>query len=131
MQFAQRKTRTMQTQANREAVYKQMEQQSKKDSVAREAQRKLHLQQQKEEYAGIHRETKKQKRMINIEIVSEVVDLIMDMADEVFDVSRDQPGKKMTKAQYREFSQIFIDGKKCSLRNIKKQIVDTEEGAEG
>lgn len=30
----------------------------------------------------------------------------------------------MTKAQWREFSDIFIDGKKVSLRNFKKQIVE-------
>lgn len=51
----------------------------------------------------------------------------MDLADEVYDVTQNQPGKKLTKAQWREFSGIFVDGKKCSLRNIKKAIVDTEE----
>jgi len=35
---------------------------------------------------------------VNIEIASEVADLIMDFADEVFDVTQDQKGKKLTKA---------------------------------
>lgn len=67
------------------------------------------------------------KRSLNIEIASGVVDLVLDLADEVFDVSSKQPGKKLTKAQWREFSQMFIDGKKVSLRNIKKQIVDADK----
>ena len=45
----------------------------------------------------------------------------MDMADEVFDVTRSQPGGKLTKSQWREFSELFVDGKKCTLRNIAKQ----------
>lgn len=68
-----------------------------------------------------------QKRSLNIEIASGVVDLILDLADEVFDVSSKQPGKKLTKPQWREFSQMFIDGKKVSLRNVKKQILETEK----
>lgn len=35
----------------------------------------------------------------------------------------------MTKAQWREFSGIFVEGKKCSLRHIKKQIVDAEQAS--
>ena len=64
---------------------------------------------------------------MNIEIASGVIDLIMDMADEVYDVTRDQPGNKMTKAQWREFSTLFIDGKKCTLRNIKKKITGADD----
>ena len=59
--------------------------------------------------------------MVSVEIASGVVDLLMDLADEVFDVTRTQAGNKMTKAQWREFSNLFADGKKCSLRYIKKQ----------
>ena len=33
----------------------------------------------------------------------------------------------MTKAQWRELSGIFVEGKKCSLRFIKKQKFDTDE----
>lgn len=37
----------------------------------------------------------------------------------------------MTKAQWREFSQMFVDGKKVSLRNVKKQIIDTDSNSKG
>ncbi len=33
----------------------------------------------------------------------------------------------MTKVQWREFSGIFVEGKKVSLRNVKKAIVETED----
>jgi len=50
----------------------------------------------------------------------------MDFADEVFSVTQKQHGKKMTKAQWREFSNIFVEGKKVSLRNVKKSIIEDE-----
>ena len=75
----------------------------------------------------MHKSQKLQKRKLNIEIVSGVVDLVLDMADEVFDLVKEQPGCKMTKAQWRELSGIFVEGKKCSLRFIKKQKFDTDE----
>ena len=78
------------------------------------------------EYENIRKETKKQKRRVNIEIASGVIDLILDMADEVYDTTVNQPGRKLTKGQWREFSNLFIDGKKCSLRNIKKPILDAD-----
>ena len=67
-----------------------------------------------------------QKRRVNIEIASGIVDLMLDFADEVYDVTNAQAGKKLTKAQWREFSGIFVDGKKVTLRNIKKKIADTD-----
>ena len=75
----------------------------------------------------MHKSQKLQQRKLNIEIVSGVVDLVLDMADEVFDLVKEQPGRKMTKAQWRELSGIFVEGKKCSLRFIKKQKFDTDE----
>lgn len=38
------------------------------------------------------------KRRINIEIASGVVDLMMDFAEEVFQTSQNQKGKKLNKA---------------------------------
>ena len=72
-----------------------------------------------------------QKRRVNIEIASGVVDLIMDLAEEVFQTTINQNGKKINKAQWREFTNIFIDGKKCSLRNIRKSIVDADAVQKG
>ena len=111
-------------QAKRDARYKQMEEEGKVEVKHREAARKIQIDQQKIEYAGIRRDTIQKKRRVNIEIASAVIDLIVDMSDEVFDTTMHQPGRKLTKSQWREFSEIFVDGKKCSLRNVKKQILD-------
>lgn len=66
------------------------------------------------------------KRRVNIEIASGIVDLVLDMADEVYDMTLQAPNKKLTKAQWREFSGIFAEGKKVSLRNVRKAIVDAD-----
>ena len=75
-----------------------MEEQSKLEAKSREAERKIQIQEQKEQYEKIHRTTKLAKRRVNIEIASGIVDLIMDLADETFDVSTNQPGNKLSKA---------------------------------
>lgn len=127
MLTTERRTQALAVQAKRETKYKEMEQQSKAEQKHREAARKIQIQEQSKEYETIRRENKKIKRALNIEIASGVIDLILDMADEVYDVTRDQPGNKLTKAQWREFSGLFVDGKKCTLRNIKKSIVSDEQ----
>ena len=38
------------------------------------------------------------KRRVNIEIASGIVDLVLDMADEVYDMTLQAPNKKLTKA---------------------------------
>ena len=35
----------------------------------------------------------------------------------------------MSKAQWRELSGIFVDGRKCSLRFIKKHMFDADEAS--
>ena len=63
-----------------------MEEQSRAETLHREAARKVQIKEQVGEYEKIRRETKRQKRSLNIEIASGVIDLIMDMADEVYAV---------------------------------------------
>ena len=104
-----------------------MEEQSRTETKHREAARKIQIKEQMGEYEVIRRETKRQKRTLNIEIASGVIDLIMDMADEVYDVTKEQPGNKLTKAQWREFSTLFVEGKKCTLRNIKKRVAGADQ----
>ena len=129
MVIAQRRSKALEIQAKRETRYKEMEEESKGETMHREAARKIQIEEQKVEYKGIRRETQKVKRSLNIEICSGVIDLIIDMADEVFDVTQNQPGKKLTKGQWREFSELFVDGKKCTLRNISKQSLNADEGS--
>ena len=104
-----------------------MEEQARVETKSREAQRRIEIEDQNREYEAMRKVKKVQKRKVNVEIASAVVDLMHDMADEVFDLVKEQPGHKMTKAQWRELSGIFVDGKKCSLRFIKKQMFDADE----
>ena len=94
----QRKAQAHQVQNKREIKYKEMEEQSKLEAKTREAERKVQIERQNKEYEEIRRDQKKLKRRVNIEIASGIVDLIMDMSEEVFDVTRDQRGNKLTKA---------------------------------
>ena len=45
-------------------------------------------QQQVKDYLVIRKNEKNSKRNLNVEIASGVVDLLMDLADEVFDLTR-------------------------------------------
>ena len=67
---------------------------------------------------------------VNIEIASGVVDLLLDLSEEVFSTSQTQAGNKLTKAQWREFTDIFAQGKKVSLRNVVKKVVSAEDNGE-
>ena len=127
MQTYQRKDRALEIQRVREEKQKVMELESKKEAKSREFERKQQIENQKEQYRKINWDKKMQRRRVNIEIASGIVDLMLDFADEVYDTSMIQKGKKLTKAQWREFSAIFVEGKKVSLRNIKKKIADTSE----
>ena len=49
------------------------------------------------------------------------------MAEEVYATQKSQPGNKLTKAQWREFTDIFAQGKKVSLRNISKKVVSADD----
>jgi len=60
---------------------------------------------------------------LNIEIASEILDLIVDVADEAFDFQEknaDKQGdeKLLTKAVWRDWMEIFTKGKKVSEQNI-------------
>ena len=76
----------MEIQAAREAKYKQMEEQARVETKSREAQRRIEIEDQNKEYEAMHKLKKVQKRKVNVEIASAVVDLMLDMADEVFDL---------------------------------------------
>ena len=84
----------------------------------------------KAEYAKIRKVEKTAKRRVNIEIASGVVDLLLDLSEEVFSTSQTQAGNKLTKAQWREFTDIFAQGKKVSLRNVVKKVVSAEDNGE-
>ena len=57
----------------------------KRIAAEAEIQRDLEKGPKKQEYRKVRREQKMKKRNINIEICSEILDLIMDVADEAFE----------------------------------------------
>ena len=65
---------------------------------------------------------------MNIEIASELADLVLDVAEETYQLSV-KNNNKVTKGEWRNFMDIFKDGKKCSLRDLQKKPVDEKAGA--
>ncbi len=60
-----------------------------------EAKRKADIKAKRQEYANIKKEKKGETRKVNIEIASELVDLLMDMSSEAFDLMKSRPNKKL------------------------------------
>jgi hypothetical protein len=61
----------------------------------------------------LRREEKTKKRALNIEVCSEVIDLILDIANEAFDEQQKKQGsskKKLDKPMWREWMRFFKDG---------------------
>lgn len=91
---------------------------------AGEAKRKQDIEKQRLEYAKIKKVKKTERRKVNIEIASEIIDLIMDLGNEAIDIMKSREDKKLTKEEWRDFTTIFKEGKRVSLRNIVKKHVD-------
>lgn len=60
-----------------------------------------------------------EKRAVNIEIASGLVDLIFDVAEETFEVVSRSETHQIPNPEWRNFMNIFKSGKKVSLRNLK------------
>ena len=120
-EFNDRRRIACELEIERDAATKQVELQAVEDSRAFEAQRKKDLEQQRIEVQKRHREEKMKKRSVNIEIASGLMDLVMDLADETYDISQQSENKRISKSDWREFLQIFKDGKRVSMRNVKPQ----------
>jgi hypothetical protein len=48
----------------------------------------------------------------------------MDLGNEAIDIMKGREDKKLTKEEWRDFTTIFKEGKRVSLRNIVKKHVD-------
>lgn len=55
-----------------------------------------------------------EKRKVNIEIASEVIDLILDVADQAYEKTNKRKNKKLEKPEWREWMSIFSEGKLVS-----------------
>ena len=104
----------------------------KDEADAVEADRVAHHLQEKLEIKKARREEKAKRRRVNVEIASEVIDLIMDVADEAFDFqvahhSKPEDERLMDKGTWRRWMDIFTQGKKVSEQNI---VIQKDEAAQ-
>jgi hypothetical protein len=84
-----------------------------------EKDRKIEKENRKWELKDLRREEKAKKRHLNVEICSELIDLIMDVADEAFE------SKEIPKPKWREWMEVFSQGKKVSEINL---VINADEG---
>ena len=77
-------------------------------------------------YGETRRGDKLKARVLNIEIASEIADLILDCAEETFQIGQNDIKGQVTKEDWRSFMNIFKNGNKVSLRNLKKKPVQSE-----
>jgi len=71
-------------------------------------------------------EKKLQKRAVNIEIGSALMDLIVDVADQTYDTTHKNPNHKVSKKDWREYMDVFKQGKRVTARNVVKKPVHEE-----
>jgi hypothetical protein len=57
-----------------------------------------------------------------------LADLILDCAEETYQLAT-QKQAKVSKGEWRQFMDIFKDGKKVSLRDLKKKPIEDKAGA--
>jgi hypothetical protein len=81
----------------------------------------------KKDFKVLRREEKGKKRGVHIEICSEVVDLILDIANEAFDETRKNENGKIDKPVWRDFMRYFKDNKLAS--RARKGLLNQTEGA--
>jgi len=78
------------------------------------------FQEDKVQAKQIRREEKMKRRNVNIEIASELIDLIMDVADEAYDYQEghkeeeSEESRLMLKQTWRRWMDVFVDGKMVS-----------------
>ena len=112
-------------------VNKEIYQRMQKEAEEAEPGRQKKYQEDKIKFKQARRAEKMKKRRVTIEIASEVLDLIMDVADEAFDfqekMKAEGSNQLLTKPVWREWMQIFSDGKKVSEQNMVINKDDEDE----
>lgn len=124
MQGEVRFTKAEEIAVKREAQMQSIEAKRVAEVKAGEAKRKQEIARQRQEHAKINKAKKAEKRKVNIEIASELIDLIMDAGNEAYDLMKARANQKLTKEEWRDFMNIFKEGKRVSLRSVVKKHVD-------
>ena len=107
----------------------------KAEAEAVEGERQANHHKMKTEYAQKRRDEKAKKRKLNIEIASELIDLIMDVVetanehmetahqDRLENDDSDDEKEKISKATWREWMKVFSEGKRVSEINM---VIESE-----
>jgi hypothetical protein len=72
------------------------------------------IKERKKDFQALRRDEKSKKRGLNIEICSEVIDLILDIANEAYDEQHKSASGKLEKPMWREWMRYFKDNKVVS-----------------
>lgn len=98
----------------KEVRNKEIDNEMRKIGEKGDAHRAMEKDGRQEKFRKLRREEKLKKRAVNVEIASEIIDLIMDVADEAYDFQEKQTGESLGKPEWRKWMSIFTDGKKVS-----------------
>lgn len=107
-----------------------LEEQAKREAADVEKEKRARLEKERASYKLQREAEKSRKRGLNIEIASELIDLIMDVADEAFELTEelalkeglDEEDQLITKPQWREWIDIFVSGMKVSEYKLKQSM---------
>jgi hypothetical protein len=112
MIFENKKSDAAKIENVKELKNQKIDTEQKKMSYGVEEDRKIEKEKRKVELKDFRRQEKAKKRHLNVEICSEILDLIMDVADEAFD------SKEIQKPMWRNWMEVFTQGKKVSEINM-------------
>ncbi|CDW87464.1 mitogen-activated protein kinase organizer [Stylonychia lemnae] len=98
----------------KKAQMQELERKRNEEHAAMIESHRKNIQDQKKYYQQVRREEKLKRRMLNIEVCSEVMDLILDVANQTFDQQQKNGIKKLDKPTWREWMNIFVDNKLVS-----------------
>lgn len=141
--FENRRAQAEETDRVKQERNNELEQEMKKAAEENEPKRQAAHQAKKDELAVRRREEKRKKRQVNIEIASELIDVILDVADVAYNSLIDAPAEQqpadhdqltthvfgedqlIKKAQWRHWMGIIASGKKVSEENLVISTDDT------
>ena len=142
--FKNRSAKAKETDRVKQERNDQIEQEMKKAAEENEPKRQATHQAQKDQLVIQRREEKRKKRRVNIEIASELIDVILDVADVAYNSLLDAPVEQespdidqfttqifgeeqlIKKAQWRHWMGIIASGKKVSEENL---VISTDDAA--
>jgi hypothetical protein len=126
--FESRRTKALQNEDKRRSQIEELEKKRSEGMPAQIQKHQTEIAERKKDFQALRREEKAKKRLVNVEICSEVIDLIMDIANEAYEETKKNSNGKIDKPVWREWMKYFKDNKLVS-RARKGLLNQPEEGA--